>query len=364
MTAPGSRLHRIPGPGRPAAGVRATRWVRAGWRACCRAPTARHPRPRRWRAAARASSGPLGGVHLVEYSESAAFCTTCHTMTPQKKAYETGVAPGRLLRRVPRQPRGGGLRQRQAGRHPGAVRARHAAPTPPPSRRSRTTTCPPTTNTCEKCHPHAPARRAGPAEQAARPGVLREGRAEHPPRPRRADPPRQRRRPGPGLVALARAAGRHLHLDPTSTSRSSTASQFKDEKTGEVEQYIAEGQVRESANADADLARLTRDPGDPHDGLPRLPQPGRARLADGRPGGRLRHGRRHDQPDPALRQAQRRRTAHDEVRHRRGGARGDQQAPRLLRDEVPAGGEGPGEARSRRRPASLTRSSTRPSPRR
>src|SRR6478736_5992877 len=35
--------------------------------------------------------GTLGSVHLVSYSESAAFCTTCHTMTPQKKAYEAGV---------------------------------------------------------------------------------------------------------------------------------------------------------------------------------------------------------------------------------------------------------------------------------
>ena len=37
--------------------------------------------------------GTLGGVHLVEYSESAAFCTTCHTMNPQQKAF--AISPHR-----------------------------------------------------------------------------------------------------------------------------------------------------------------------------------------------------------------------------------------------------------------------------
>lgn len=33
----------------------------------------------------------IGGVHVVEYSESTAFCTLCHTMIPQQKAHEASV---------------------------------------------------------------------------------------------------------------------------------------------------------------------------------------------------------------------------------------------------------------------------------
>jgi NapC/NirT cytochrome c family, N-terminal region len=199
--------------------------------------------------------GTLGGVHLVEYSESAAFCTTCHTMTPQKKAFEAGVhqdvacgechvKPGVL----------GFVQAKLAGTRELYALVTNTYPTPiPPIPHDE---LPSTSVTCEKCHP---------LSQLALPGQpsklhVRASFEQDEPntrhdlavliRPANAD--------GPDPVSV------HWHVMQDVEYTSSDEHQqtidsvsFTDSKTGERQEYIAEGQIRESNNADADLARLT-----------------------------------------------------------------------------------------------------------
>ena len=199
--------------------------------------------------------GTLGGVHLVEYSESAAFCTTCHTMNPQKKAYEAGVHqdvgcgechvnPGVV----------GFVKAKLAGTRELYALVTSTYPTPiPPIPHDE---LPPTKNTCEKCHPLSQLADPGqPSKLHVRASFER-------------DEPNTRH----DLAVLIRPANAdsgdpvsvHWHVlqDVTYTSsdehqQTIDSVQFKDSTTGELEQYIAEGQVRESINAGADLARLT-----------------------------------------------------------------------------------------------------------
>ena len=285
--------------------------------------------------------GTLGGVHLVEYSESAAFCTTCHTMTPQKKAYEAGVHqdvgcgechvnPGVV----------GFVKAKLAGTRELYALVTSTYPTPiPPIPHDE---LPPTKNTCQKCHPLSQLADPGqPSKLHVRASFER-------------DEPNTRH----DLAVLIRPANAdsgdpvsvHWHVlqDVTYTSsdehqQTIDSVQFKDSKTGELEQYIAEGQVRESVNAGADLARLTATETTRtmdclachnrvgHDS-PTADRAVDAAMADG-----------SISPRPALRQAQRRHPPHEQVRHRRGGPGRHQQAVRVLRDEVPAGREEPGE---------------------
>ena len=199
--------------------------------------------------------GTIGGVHLVEYSESAAFCTTCHTMNPQKKAYEASahqdvscgechVNPGVM----------GFVSAKLAGTKELYRLVTNTYPTPiPPIPHDE---LPSTEVSCQKCHPLSTLDKPGqPSKLHVRASFERdEPNTRHDLavliRPANAD--------GPDPVSS------HWHVlqDVTYTSadehqQTIDSVQFKDSKTGELEQYIAEGQVRESNNAGADLKRLT-----------------------------------------------------------------------------------------------------------
>ena len=116
--------------------------------------------------------GTIGGAQLVEYSESAAFCTTCHTMNPQKKAFEAGVHqdvgcgechvnPGVV----------GFVKAKLAGTRELYALVTSTYPTPiPPIPHDE---LPPTQEHLPEVPPALPARRPRSAEQAARQGVLR-----------------------------------------------------------------------------------------------------------------------------------------------------------------------------------------------
>ncbi len=199
--------------------------------------------------------GTIGGVHLVEYSESAAFCTTCHTMNPQKKAFaisshrdvacgECHVDPGVV----------GFVKAKLAGTRELYALVTSTYPTPiPPIEHDK---LPPTSHTCEKCHTKSVLAVPG---QPSRLHV-------------RASFERDESNTRNDLAVLIRPANAdgpdplssHWHVlqDVTYTTadeqqRVIDSVQFTDQKTGEIEQYISEGQVRESVNAGADLARLT-----------------------------------------------------------------------------------------------------------
>ena len=199
--------------------------------------------------------GTLGGVHLVEYSESAAFCTTCHTMNPQQKAYaisphrdvacgECHVNPGVI----------GFVSAKLAGTKELFRLVTNTYPTPiPPIPHDE---LPSTAVTCEKCHTKSVLALPGqPSKLHVRASFERdESNARNDLavliRPANAD--------GPDSVSS------HWHVlqdvtytTPDEQQRTIDSVQFKDSKTGELEQYIAESQVRESVNAGADLARLT-----------------------------------------------------------------------------------------------------------
>ena len=199
--------------------------------------------------------GTLGGVHVVEYSESASFCTTCHTMTPQKKAYEVGihqnvacgschVDPGMV----------GFVKAKLAGTRELYALVTNTYPTPiPPLPHEE---LPPTEHTCQECHslsqialPGQPSKLISRASFSTDEKNTRNDLAVLI-RPANAD--------GPDAVSL------HWHVlqEVTYTtaeedSQTIDSVRFKDEKTGVEEQYIAEREIRESINAGADLARLT-----------------------------------------------------------------------------------------------------------
>jgi nitrate/TMAO reductase-like tetraheme cytochrome c subunit len=198
--------------------------------------------------------GTLGGVHVVEYSESASFCTTCHTMTPQKKAYEAGVhqdvgcgechvEPGTL----------GFVKAKLAGTRELYALVTNTYPTPIPA--IEHDALPSTKDTCQKCHPLSQISKEGqPTKLLTRASF--------------APDEKNTRNDLAVLIRPARAgtpdaASVHWHVlqDVTYTSedeRQQTIDtvEFRNRKTGELVQYIAEGKVRQSNNAGADVARL------------------------------------------------------------------------------------------------------------
>jgi nitrate/TMAO reductase-like tetraheme cytochrome c subunit len=198
--------------------------------------------------------GTLGGVHVVEYSESASFCTTCHTMTPQKKAYEAGVhqdvacgechvAPGAV----------GFVKAKLAGTRELYALVTNTYPTPIPA--IEHDALPSTNETCQKCHP---------LSQIAKPGqptkLLTRASFSKDEKNTRNDLAVLIR---PARAGTADEASVHWHVlqDVTYTSpdehqQEIDTVEFKDSKTGELAQYIAEGKVRQSNNAAADIARL------------------------------------------------------------------------------------------------------------
>lgn len=198
--------------------------------------------------------GTLGGVHLVEYSESAAFCTTCHTMEPQKKAFEAGVHQDVACGECHVDPGVVGfVSAKLAGTRELYRLVTNTYPTPiPPIAHDA---LPTTANTCEQCHPLSQLADPGqPSKLHVRASFERdEPNTRHDLavliRPANSD--------GPDPVSV------HWHVLQEVTYSSGDehqqtidSVQYKDSTTGELEQFIAEGQVRESINAGADLARL------------------------------------------------------------------------------------------------------------
>ena len=196
----------------------------------------------------------LATVHVVDYSESASFCTTCHTMTPQKKAYAAGVhqdvscgechvSPGVL----------GFVRAKLAGTRELYALVTNTYPTPIPAIVHED--LPSTTQTCEKCHPLSQIAKDGqPTKLISRTTF--------------ADDEKNTRNDLAVLIRPANAGtpdalSVHWHVlqDVTFTTadeqrQTIDSVEFRDSKTGEVEQYIAEKKVRQSTNAGLDVARL------------------------------------------------------------------------------------------------------------
>jgi len=196
----------------------------------------------------------IGGTSVVHYSEGASFCTTCHTMQPQKKAYEAGVHqdvacgechvdPGVL----------GFVKAKLAGTYELYSLVTNTYPTPiPPIEHEK---LPPTKNTCEKCHALSQIAKDGqPTKLLSRASFSRDEKNT------RND-----------LAVLIRPArtgtddetALHWHVlqDVKYTSsdehlQTIDSVEFTDKKTGQLVQYIAEREIRQSTNAGADLTRL------------------------------------------------------------------------------------------------------------
>jgi nitrate/TMAO reductase-like tetraheme cytochrome c subunit len=175
-------------------------------------------------------------------------------MTPQKKAYEAGVhqdvgcgechvSPGVV----------GFVKAKVAGTRELYALVTNTYPTPiPPIEHDK---LPSTKETCQRCHPLSQIAKDGqPTKLVTRASF--------------ADDEKNTRNDlavliRPTGVGSAGAKSVHWHVlqDVTYTSsdehlQSIDSVEFRDPKTGELEQYIAEGQVRQSSNAGADLARL------------------------------------------------------------------------------------------------------------
>jgi nitrate/TMAO reductase-like tetraheme cytochrome c subunit len=198
--------------------------------------------------------GTLGAVEVVHYSESASFCTTCHTMEPQKKAYEAGVhqdvscgechvEPGAL----------GFVKAKLAGTRELYALVTNTYPTPiPPIEHDA---LPATQDTCQKCHPLSQIDKDGqPTKLITRASFSGDEKNT------RNDLAVLIR---PAKAGTADELSLHWHVlqDVTYTSgdehqQTIDTVEFRDRKTGELEQYIAEGKVRQSTNAGADIARL------------------------------------------------------------------------------------------------------------
>lgn len=198
--------------------------------------------------------GTMGGTELVHYSEGAAFCTTCHTMDPQKKAYESGahqdvacgechVDPGVI----------GFVKAKLAGTKELYRLVTNTYPTPIPA--IEHDALPPTKNTCEKCHPLSQIAKDGqPTKLITRPVF--------------SDDEKNTRNDlavliRPANSGTAEEVSLHWHVlqEVSYTSsddhqRAIESVEFRDSKTGETVQYIAESEVRDSRNAGADIARL------------------------------------------------------------------------------------------------------------
>ncbi len=200
-----------------------------------------------------AALGTLGGVHLVEYSESSSFCTLCHTMIPQKKAYFAGshqdvacgechVAPGVL----------GFVKAKLAGTRELYALVTSTYPTPiPPIEHDA---LPPTEQTCQKCHALSQFTNSQPSKLIARPVFAQDEKNTR-------NDLAVLVRPANAGTPDAKSVHWHVLQDVTYTSpdehlQTIDSVEFRDPKTGELEQFIAERQVRQSSNAGADLARL------------------------------------------------------------------------------------------------------------
>lgn len=198
--------------------------------------------------------GTLGAVEVVHYSESASFCTTCHTMEPQKKAYEAGIHQDVACGECHVDPGVVGfVKAKLAGTRELYALVTNTYPTPiPPLEHDA---LPSTKNTCEKCHPLSQIAKEGqPTKLLTRASFSRDEKNT------RNDLAVLIR---PARAGSADAVSTHWHVlqDVTYTSedehqKTIDTVEFTDSKTGELVQYIAESKVRQSTNAGADIARL------------------------------------------------------------------------------------------------------------
>ncbi len=201
-----------------------------------------------------ASIATMAGAKTIGYSESASFCTTCHTMEPQQKAYavsphrdvacgECHVAPGAV----------GFVKAKLAGTRELYALVTNTYPTPiPPIEHDK---MPPVEQTCLECHSiDELTKNGGPTELVVRPMYA-------------SDEKNTRQTISVLLrpVDLGQTAGQrgvHWHVEQGLTY---TAEDEHDQTIdlvettgtdGTPEQYIASAQVRVSTDAAADVRRL------------------------------------------------------------------------------------------------------------
>lgn len=194
------------------------------------------------------------GYQVVEYTESTSFCTLCHTMIPQKKAHEASthsevecgschVAPGVV----------GFVSAKLAGTRELYALVTNTYPRPIPA--IEHSKMPATEVTCQRCHTlDAISQNGGPSQL-----VLRATFARDETNTRRDIAVLLR----PANAGTADALGVHWHVTNEVKFTSSDehlqtidSVEFKDPKTGQLEQYIAVSQVRQSNNTAADIERL------------------------------------------------------------------------------------------------------------
>lgn len=196
----------------------------------------------------------LGGVWVVHYSESTEFCTLCHPMVVQKKAHEVSphaevdcgachVAPGVA----------GFVKAKLEGTHELYALVTNTYPRPIPA--IEHSKLPSTAVTCQECHPLAQLEdNNGPSRL-----VLRSTFAD--------DEKNTRKdlaillRPANAGTADARSVHWHVETPVTFTSsdehlQSIDSVEYTDPKTGELEQFIAVGKIRQSNQAGLDIERL------------------------------------------------------------------------------------------------------------
>jgi nitrate/TMAO reductase-like tetraheme cytochrome c subunit len=198
--------------------------------------------------------GALGGTEVVHYSEGASFCTSCHTMEPQKKAYEAGVHQDVSCGECHVDPGVMGfVKAKLAGTKELYRLVTNTYPTPIPA--IAHDALPSTQNTCQKCHPLSQIAKEGqPTKLITRASF--------------SDDEKNTRNDlavllRPAKAGTAEEVSLHWHVLQEVTYSSSDELQqtietveYRDSKTGELVQYIAESAVRESRNAGADIARL------------------------------------------------------------------------------------------------------------
>jgi len=196
----------------------------------------------------------VGGSWVANYTESASFCTLCHTMTPQKKAYEASphasvecgechVTPGLA----------GFVSAKLAGTRELYALVTNTYPRPiPPIEHDKLPTA---DVTCLRCHTlEQITKDSGPSKLVLRTSFDTDEANS------RKDLAVLLR---PANDGTADARGVHFHVSQALTYTSPDAHEqtidsveYRDPKTGELEQFIAVLQVRESISAGRDLERL------------------------------------------------------------------------------------------------------------
>ncbi len=193
-------------------------------------------------------------MNSLTYMESASFCTTCHTMAPQQKAYEAGVHQDVACGECHVDPGAVGFVKAKAAGTKELIDLIMGT-YPRPIEAVEHTKLPPVTHTCEKCHPLSQISKDNqPTQLVARPLFASDEKNT------RSDIMVLIR---PANLGTSEQKSAHWHVmqDVTFTAadrhlQTIDLVQFTDRKSGQLESYIAARQVRESTNAAADVARL------------------------------------------------------------------------------------------------------------